>query len=482
MTADLARGVVRSNSRVRSHRSLNVPRTATLPDTSPTLMTPARFLSGVSFLVVIMGASRWGTQIGHHPIYVSDVLITLSILHVLLLHAATARRSKVLQQSVVPRRTAGLLLTAFLGYAALRILLSFGQSPVVDWARDSAPFLYAALAYLSAHSIATSTRSAREATMKLLWIALLFHLAWVLLMVATGNNAVLGFKPPLFEVAPFQLRHDFDGALIAILAGLALRDLMLGRRVWRMGLLLGLCSAAVAGLPSRASLIGLMLALSFAALLTFAATPRLSKKRVFFITTIPVVLTAAIVGLISTTPGLRLLATINPALASNAAQVNALGTRNAREQAWRLVIDWTNESPLRALFGGGFGNDFLTQSGAVSIIEGTAYTGVRSPHDYFVGVFARLGWVGLVLAVALVARLIGIILRHRAMIASEPVLFFAAIVVVAIIPVALFGVVLEAPFGAIPFFWSAGVLLTLRKSTPKIPADQPHAGDGAAQQ
>ncbi|WP_123654441.1 O-antigen ligase family protein [Curtobacterium sp. ZW137] len=298
--------------------------------------------------------------------------------------------------------------------------------------------------------------------MKLVWIALIFHLLWVATMVITKNNAGIGFTPPLFGVAPFQLRHDFDGALIAILAGLSLRRMMLGQRPVLMLLLLAFCAAVVAGLPSRAGFISLFLSLSVVAILTFSVIPRISNKRALFVTAVPGVALAGLWTLVSTTPGLRLIATINPSLATNAAQINALGTRNAREQAWALVIDWTNQSATRSIFGGGFGNDFLTQSGAVQIIEGTDYTGVRSPHDYFIGVFARLGWVGVVLIALIVLRLIGVIVRSRRLIAREPILALAALIIVTILPVASFGVVLEAPFGAIPFFWAAGVLLTLR--------------------
>ena len=49
--------------------------------------------------------------------------------------------------------------------------------------------------------------------------------------------------------------------------------------------------------------------------------------------------------------------------------------------------------------------------------------------------------------------------RHR--IAEDELLTFAALTVFAMVSVASFGVVLEAPFGAVPFWWAAGLLLAL---------------------
>ncbi len=90
----------------------------------------------------------------------------------------------------------------------------------------------------------------------------------------------------------------------------------------------------------------------------------------------------------------------------------------------------------RALFGAGMGVDFLAESGTLHYLEGTDYKGVRSPHDYFIGSFARLGFIGLGLIVAIIAQLARRMIRFRRRIAEDELLTFAALLVIAMIPVA----------------------------------------------
>ena len=117
------------------------------------------------------------------------------------------------------------------------------------------------------------------------------------------------------------------------------------------------------------------------------------------------------------------------------------------------------------MFGAGMGVDFLEESGTLHYLEGTEYTGVRSPHDYLIGSFARLGLVGVGLILAILVNLLHRMARFRRRIAEDELLMFAALTVIAMIPVASFGVVLEAPFGAVPFWWAAGLLLALAPAT-----------------
>ena len=122
-------------------------------------------------------------------------------------------------------------------------------------------------------------------------------------------------------------------------------------------------------------------------------------------------------------------------------------------------------------FGAGMGIDFLAASGTLQYLEGTDYIGVRSPHDYFVGSFARLGLIGLGLLLAVVLSLIRRAYSFRKRIADDELLTFAALTVFAILSVASFGVVLEAPFGAVPFWWAAGLLLALAPVAAAAAAD-----------
>ncbi len=125
------------------------------------------------------------------------------------------------------------------------------------------------------------------------------------------------------------------------------------------------------------------------------------------------------------------------------------------------MITWTRDDSARTIVGAGMGVDFLAASGTLQYLEGTDYENVRSPHDYFIGSFARLGLVGLGLILAIVLSLMRRAYSFRKRIAEDELLTFAALTVFAIVSVASFGVVLEAPFGAVPFWWAAGLILAL---------------------
>ncbi|NHC16567.1 O-antigen ligase family protein, partial [Motilibacter deserti] len=144
----------------------------------------------------------------------------------------------------------------------------------------------------------------------------------------------------------------------------------------------------------------------------------------------------------------------DPAFDGNAAS----GTVDARRQAWDAVLDWTDEKPGRVVTGAGFGPDFLARSGAAAQLEGTTYDDVRAPHDYPINTYARMGLVGLAaLAWVLAAaawRGGRSLRRHPGIEALLP----ALVATVLFVP-ALVGVILESPFGAVPFFWAVGALL-----------------------
>lgn len=408
-------------------------------------------------MVLIFATSRWGTNIGVMPLFVTDVLLGLAILHFLISVQSRADRRP---QIVWP----GLFFGLFFTYACARIFASAGKAGVVDWARDSAPFVYVGVALLSAASFAHSTRESRHATFVILWRALIVHLVWAMVAHNTIGRFGISVPLPFFRAEPFSLRHDFDGALIGLLAALALWKLLAtsGRKLVA-SVVLATSLVAIVQMPSRAALLSTVAALAFVYLLALVTNEATRTRQALLVAALPMILMAAFAAMVSTIPGRRLLATFLPALAQSAEELNALGTTSARTIAWQQVIDWTNASTVRMLFGGGFGNDFLTESGAVVVISGTEYEGVRSPHNYFVGAYARLGIIGTALTVLLLLYILQTIVRRRAAIAREPFLVLCAVTMIAMIPVATLGVILESPFGAIPFYWCAGIILALRK-------------------
>jgi O-antigen ligase len=173
----------------------------------------------------------------------------------------------------------------------------------------------------------------------------------------------------------------------------------------------------------------------------------------------PFALIAVAVILPQTPAGSKLLASIGIEVADNSLRQAALGTQHARAVTWRRVIDYTGESPMREATGVGFGPHFMIASRASVALLGSDAEDVRSPHNYLVGTYARLGLIGCALLGVVIVAMLAAIWRIRHIAAGDDLLMLAMVIPPMILVAACFGVVLEAPFGAIPFFWFLGILL-----------------------
>lgn len=427
---------------------------------------PAKVIAGTAAVALILAFSRWGTNIGVSPLFITDVLIAFSLVNSVVTLGIKGPRSVT---GWVPRSTPTFVFATFMVFVLFRFIFSLGNGPLLDWARDAVPFLYGILAFMSARSIATSMAETRARSMRLFWWALSIHLVWTAVLVFSGNRAGFVVPGPFFGAPIFQVRPDIDAALIAVALGMMLRNfLMKRRRFWSfVGMLLA--AATVFNMGTRAGLISAVLAISLSFVFTFASSERRHPRRTAMVFAVPFIVVLAALILPTTTPGQRLIATIDPDRAFSSVQESAQGTQRARELTWSTVIEWTNGDPVRQVVGSGFGNDFLAESGTKSYLEGTTYSNVRSPHNWFVGVYARMGTIGLLLALAVVVQAGWIMWRNRRRIGAEPILLLSALIVASILPVATLGVVLEAPFGAVPFFWALGILHALGTARePKV--------------
>jgi len=406
---------------------------------------------------MILGLSRWGTNIGSSPLFLTDVLIFLGLCNWFIFNLRTT--PPVGEEKRVGSPT--LSFTLLFGFVIFRSLFSLENGPLLDWIRDAAPFFYAFLAFVSSNSARRATQEARKRTAQVFMVALTFHLLWVIGITLTESR---GFNSPLGAAPLFEMRPDIDGAILGIGAGMFL---MKGLREQKRLLPLLAVSASVACVllnNSRAALVSAALSITIAFLLHYVTTKENRTKRARLQLIIPVAVVALLVVLPLTAPGQRVLATIDKSQAHSEGQINALGTERARQLVWSQVVTWTNEDPARLLFGSGFGNDFLTQSGTLQFLEGTTYDNVRSPHNWFIGIYARMGLIGIALTISILFGLVLIVFRNRRAIADDPLLSVSTLIVVAILPVATLGVVLEAPFGAVPFWWAAGIIYASRAS------------------
>jgi hypothetical protein len=442
-----------------------------LTDRPQTTRDVVRPLAGTAAVVLLVGATRWGSYIGVSSLYLTDALVAVAVVRLLL----TSTRDTPVRAGF--RAGASGLLVAFLGYVAIRMALSSTWVLSQVWLRDGVPYLYAVLGLVSASSIARATRASLERTMTWIWRALVFHLVWVTAVGVVGSDTTWETARPFLGGGVFAFRPDVDTAILGVTAGLLMRRLLL-----RQGRFLPLCGLAMAGFAltnaaTRAGFIAVLVSLVIGFGLAYAANHDKGIRRAGILVAIPVVLVVGVETLPQTTAGDRLLATVHAPGAPGATTVDAasaLGTANARRKVWRGVISWTTETQSREIFGAGMGIDFLAESHTLQYLEGTTYQNVRSPHDYLIGSFARLGLVGVGLLLLLVLRLVQQIFRFRRRIARDELLSFAAMLVVALFVVASLGVVLEAPFGAVPFWWAAGIVLALvRQEDEDEPTPEP---------
>lgn len=392
----------------------------------------------------LLATGRWGSYLGipSWNVFVTDVGLVISAGWLLLRsrHLLSAARLRPL----IP-------VLAFGSWAVLRFLVG-GQYDMVAL-RDLAPYAYVFVA-LSACVVT----AAHGATLVLLAAALVSHLVWVWIALLSPDWAA---ELPLLggKVRVLEFRADFDGTVLAVLALLA--ALTAARRESRTVVRLSAGALALASaypileLGSRAGLLALGVGAALVGVTHSAAIRLLGRARL--LAAAGVVIAVVAIVLPQTYVFDRLVA--DPAQRTDA----AAGTLAARWDAWRLVLEDSSEDPVRLVLGSGFGPDFLDRSGAAFSFEGYVEKGVRAPHNFILNTLGRVGLVGVGLLGWVAYALARSLLRLRSPSAREGdrgrLATLALLLVGALGVASLVGVILESPFGAVPFWWAVGLLL-----------------------
>jgi O-antigen ligase len=413
-----------------------------------------RMIAGVAAVALALGGSRWGSYIGAAPIFLTDILIALAVAHFL------ARRIQLSTGPDLNTRAPHWAFGALTTWAFLRYFVGHDHS--LTAVRDVLPYLYAVLGLLGATAIARSTPDGRRRSARLIRGALAFHAAW---FTAVTLWPAMALKMPIVSASGghiFFPRNDFDTAIVGVyIADLLLRLLRGDPHRRRLLSACALSWVAVIHTGSRAGLIGAVLVTGIALAAAMASGAVLSRRKVTLIAVMPILLAVVVWSLPSTTIGQRLLGTVG--LEQSAAARGAEGTANARQHAWERLIDYSTHDQVRMIGGVGYGPDFLADSGALHLLIGPGAPGQetpRSPHNYWLGTLLRGGLIGLGLFICLAAAVLRAARSRLADLADDPLLLFACLVPVGLLIPASLGVILESPFGAVPFFWCAGVLLS----------------------
>jgi O-antigen ligase len=432
--------------------------TPTAPPDSTPADGRAKWLAGSLMVAVLIFGGRWISHVPIGPVYISEVLLGASVLHAVL--SALTRKEKT--NTYGP----GILIALVILWSTFHMLTPEGPLRVA--ARDAAPFVYCCAAYLSARACQRASTEVRQRTVRLLHGALLIHAAW--LAVALLATEFVATMPELDgEVRVFKTRPDFDAAMLGVLIGLSIIRIRMGK-VWLNASVAGGALFLLLLMQTRAGLLACCACMAAALILRLKKSSRISVR-------------AAVLGaggaflvlglLANSTAGERLLATAGSTSASQEAR-SAQGTTRARLMAWEKVMDYTLEDPARTMIGVGFGTDFLLLSdGDVPLGRGI---GVRSPHNYLLTCFARLGLVGLTFMVALLSALLAVALSTLRAGRPDELTSISVLLVVSIFVVSMFGVVLESPFGALPFFWAGGILLGMHRARRHRPTAAASSG------
>ena len=421
----------------------------------------------VTFLLTLylLGTGRWGSYLGipGAPFYISDILVALATLQMMM----AVRAGRASPGALTRAPLALLLLLSLLIYSGLRLALGF-EFPLVSL-RDFAPYGYAAVA-LVAYLLPVREEARWRPIMYATFVA---HLLWVAAL-------------PIFPGFPWQLpvlgsdatllvaRPDFDTTVLGLGAAFAIRDLLRqrGSRRWAETAALVTFAAASAftmvDMATRAGLLAGLLAIGAVVLTCMIpksargeSRNRRHRARLRPVQVVALLLgcSVAVAALAFTTTGSRLISGITDTSSG------AYGTVAARQTVWDRVGDYVLRDAGRTAVGVGFGRNFIAESGSQVALEGTTYLNVRSPHNYVLGTLARLGVAG-ALIVSMVIGLGWWLGMSRLRKDVGPVGTLAALLALSLPVIALLGVVLESPFGAIPYFWALGHLAALDISSP----------------
>lgn len=415
----------------------------------------------------LLATSRWGSYIGvpSHRWYISDALLVVTFGWVLTRHRSRLDLSWGALLSVAP--VAALIAWSLVRFAA-------GGEGGFDAFRDLAPYVYAVVAACSA--LVRTGAAARSRSLTVLTGALVVHLVWV---AVSAGDAGMSSRLPLLgnDVHVLDLRPDVDGAALAVLAGICIHVALADGARWTrrvLGAVLALaCAALVLQLANRAGLLALLVAGLSVAVVDRRVLARASRRR-----TAGMLLSMGLVAAV-VVPSTNLYQRVSgdPEFDTNP----AAATQKARLLAWRDVLDYLDDSPRTIAVGVGFGPDFVMRSGASLLLQGPGDSGVRAPHSFMVNTYARLGVVG----IAVLGWLFVAGARAAAVAARRPggddLTLAALLVTVTLLVTSLVGVVLEAPFGALPFFWAVGLLLADARLGPRVARGEHATANGSGE-
>jgi hypothetical protein len=437
--------------------------------------TAAGLLLG--FIVLSRGFAYTQLQVGPIPVYVGEIGLAICL--------ATLPHGRAL-----PQMARHPLTWALAAWMALGAALTVGH--VTEYRalalRDAAVWYYAAFAYVG-YALAMRPQHIRP-LMRVLAVAfgvhVLFCAAWI--MGASGIQRLSppapGSKFPLLYLRPdASAVHLGAGFLFALFMGKYLGWAPLARWVVAFPQLV-----VMIALQARAGYV------AFAAASVYLAVRFRARQVVFGVIALACLgLSASLFDLQARSGRLtlsvpRVLEEFETLLPFwRASDYESTTSRRSvvavdwRKEYWRWVLAQNSASVSSMLFGKGFGPDLTPQTSSIKFTRSRERPN-RNPHSIAVTVFGRMGLIGLTLWLTWHAAFFSrqwrwLSAAKRAGDAWQVDLAaFLTTYAILMLVAALFGVLLESPFMAAPYFFIIGLSLRLASVYLDQPASQGRGG------
>ena len=403
--------------------------------------------------LIAIALGRWGSylKLPGGPFYLPDVAVAMGLgLYVLggwsMTRGKTSTDKGHLDESVLSRHL--VVCSSMLSIVCIVIGLNVGEGSRILSIRDAMPFVYFAMVPVFIRAISTLGSSL---VFKYLCTAVILHTLWIL-------PAKLGLLQPVAipiigGVPAFTTRNDFD----MLICGLTIAVIACATEIRTSAKIL-LISANVTAIAFSGSRAGMIAGVVAVGIVLFAMKPFSDRLKGPVRLAVLCTVLAIIIPLVfiyrenppSWAIGLqKLLPNDSDAYASGQ------NTWNARIYAWERLVNFTNSDSDRRIFGSGFGENPVRDSGALEFLSGDPQ--VRAAHNFLITWHAFLGVFGAVIVVAIIILFVAASLSSRK--TASRFTYIGRACSVGVLLTAFGGVILESPFGYMTFTLSVAMAI-----------------------
>jgi hypothetical protein len=449
------------------------------------------FVPGSLAVAYMLFGTRWISYVGTSPFFLTDIFVGLGIASGCL--AYWRNRSRFSSGASILLGAIPLL--ALLLWAAVRFMIGITIS--VDAFRDLAPYAYVVMGLVGLVGVITADQKQLKRSFWLLYFCLLGHGVWVLFASLFSAAAA---KLPVINGANsirlFTMRGDIDTSYVGLLLALTLVLLLRTRKVTWMSAaylaVIGFSWFIISHTDTRAGVLAAAVSLVAGIILAGSTLWRPRPSWKILVGVMAVVLAVSFVpgagqGVFEkSSGGIRAIekvidsfdgTSVSPADSevdvpvTSVSEGTGFGTTTARLNAWTTLTGWVAADQQRLVTGVGFGPNFMIDSGtAIALVgpDSPDFNFVRSPHNYLLGTTARLGLVGFFLVLIAGFAFTYALIRARWRKPFDNFTLVAALIPLCLLIPSQVGVILESPFGAIPFWWGVGATIAafVRSKSP----------------